>query len=99
MVAQLSQQAVQQLGAPVSTQSQIQDIQTQAKDRRNELLEQKIQVLEQIKQFQGMELGQEVEQGQVDNFFYVKQGDHLIRRMQIEVLLRDGVIEEIRGEL
>lgn len=103
MIGELSKETIQIVGVENSTiaesQAQIQDIQMQANDRRNELMEQKIQVLEQLKEIQGLELGDEVEQGQVDNFFYAKQGDHLIRRMQVEVLLRDGVIEEIRGEL
>jgi hypothetical protein len=42
---------------------------------------------------------QQVEQGQIDSFFYIKQGDNLISKMQVEVLLRDGVIEDIKGEL
>lgn len=103
MIKDLSERAIQVVGAENSTiaesQAQIKSIQVQANDRRNELMEQKIQVLEQLKEIQGLELGGEVDQGQVENFFYAKQGDHLIRRMQVEVLLRDGVIEDIRGEL
>ena len=44
-------------------------------------------------------MDQEVTQGQVESFFRVSQGDNLIKKMQVEILLRDGVIEEIRGEL
>ncbi|MCG8367125.1 MAG: YlqD family protein, partial [Pseudanabaenales cyanobacterium] len=32
-------------------------------------------------------------------FFQVAVGDNLIRKMQVEILVRDGVVEEIRGEL
>ncbi|NJR55649.1 MAG: hypothetical protein HC768_14415 [Acaryochloris sp. CRU_2_0] len=103
MVGELSQQTVQLLGVDGSTiaetQSQIQDIQIQAGDRKSELLDQKSQVLAQLSQVRSLELGQEVEQGQVDSFFYAKVGDHLIRKLQGEILLRDGVIEEIRGDL
>lgn len=103
MVGELSKRAVQIIGLENSgiaeTQSQIQDIQMHASERKTELLEQKTQVLAQLKQVQDLELGEEVEQGQVDNFFYAKQGDHLIHKMQVEVLLRNGMIEEIRGEL
>jgi hypothetical protein len=71
----------------------------QAGDRKDELLDQKNQILQQMTQVQALELGQEVEQGQVDSFFYAKLGDHLIRKMQVEIVLRDGVLEEIRGDL
>ncbi|QUY45577.1 YlqD family protein [Acaryochloris marina] len=102
MVGELSHHTVQihpEGSSIAQTQAQIQDIQTQANERKGELLEQKTQVLQQLEQIETLELGEEVEQGQVDNFFYAKQGDHLIRKMQIEVVIRDGVIEEIRGEL
>lgn len=103
MVGELSQHTIQIVGADNSAiaeaQAQIQDIQAQASERKSELLEQKTQVLQQLEKIGTLELGEEVEQGQIDNFFYAKQGDHLIRKMQVEVVLRDGVLEEIRGEL
>jgi len=40
-----------------------------------------------------------VSQGQMDSFFYVKQGDNLLNKLQVEVLLEDGIVREIRGEL
>lgn len=48
---------------------------------------------------QVLELEQEVSQGQIESVFYAGVGDNLIEKMQVEVLLRDGVIEEIRGNL
>ncbi|NJM68057.1 MAG: hypothetical protein HC851_21510 [Acaryochloris sp. RU_4_1] len=102
MIRDLQRQTVQIIGVggtSAETQAQIQNIQRQGGDRKNELLDQKNLILDQLNQVQGLELEQEVEQGQIDSFFYIKQGDHLIRKMQIEVLLRDGVIEEIRGDL
>ncbi|MGR3274697.1 YlqD family protein [Acaryochloris sp. 'Moss Beach'] len=103
MIGELKKQTIQIIGAEGSTseetQAQIQDIQMQANNRKSELLDQKNQVLQQLNQVQSLEMEQEVEQGQIDSFFYIKKGDHLIRRMQVEVLLRDGVVEDIRGEL
>jgi hypothetical protein len=102
MIGKLQQQSLQIVGVGGNsgeTQAQIQNIQMQAGDRKDELLDQKNQILQQMTQVQALELGQEVEQGQVDSFFHAKKGDHLIRRMQVEVLLRDGVIVEIRGDL
>lgn len=77
----------------------IQDIKAQANDQKAQLLQQKNVILQQLDQVQRLEMGQEVDQGQVDNFFYVTKGDNLIQKMQVEILLRNGVIEEIRGTL
>lgn len=82
-----------------SIQAQLNDVQVQVNNQRSELLERKNQALQQLQQLQLLELNQEVNQGQIDSFFQVHQGDNLIQKMQVEVLLRDGVIEEIRGEL
>jgi len=82
-----------------SIQAQLNDVQVQVNNQRSELLEQKNQALQQLQQVQLLELNQEVNQGQIDSFFQVQQGDNLIQKMQVEILLRDGVIEEIRGEL
>lgn len=90
----------QLLGQPSDAlNAQIQDLQSQANARKSELLDQKNQVLQQLNQVQMLEMEQEVEQGQIDNFFYIQKGDHLIRRMQVEIVLRDGVVEDIRGEV
>ncbi|NJK40316.1 MAG: hypothetical protein HC934_01195 [Acaryochloridaceae cyanobacterium SU_2_1] len=103
MISELKKQSVQIIGVEASTQdptqAQIQDLQLQANNRKSEFLDQKNQILQQLNQVQGLEFEQEVEQGQIDSFFYIKKGDHLIRRMQVEILLRDGVVEDIRGDL
>jgi hypothetical protein len=44
-----------------------------------------------------LELDQEVQQGQIDSIFRVETGDNLIEKMQVEILLRDGIVEAIRG--
>jgi Skp family chaperone for outer membrane proteins len=90
----------QMIGQPSDVlNAQMQDLQAQANARKSELLEQKNQILQQLNQVQLVEMEQEVEQGQIDNFFHLKKGDHLIRKMQVEVVIRDGVVEDIRGEL
>ena len=78
---------------------QIDNIQIQVNQKKSELLEQKNQILQQLQQVQLLELDQEVNQGQIESFFRVETGDNLIKKMQVEVLLRDGVIEAIRGEV
>ncbi len=81
------------------TVQQIDNIQIQVNQKKSELLEQKNQILQQLQQVQLLELDQEVNQGQIESFFRVETGDNLIKKMQVEVLLRDGVIEDIRGEV
>ncbi|NEO61694.1 MAG: hypothetical protein F6J98_15145, partial [Moorea sp. SIO4G2] len=41
----------------------------------------------------------EVSQGQLESFFRVEEGDNLVKKMNVEILLRDGVIQEIRGDI
>lgn len=78
---------------------QISNVQNKLNQDKSKLLQQKNQILQQLQQVQTLELNKEVSQGQMEGFFEVNVGDNLIRRMQVEILLRDGVIEEIRGEL
>ncbi|WP_399370592.1 YlqD family protein [Thermosynechococcus sp. HN-54] len=85
--------------APDVINARIQDVQGQANNQKAQLLQQKNLILQQLDQVQRLQMGQEVDQGQVDNFFYVTKGDNLIQKMQVEILLRNGVIEEIRGTL
>jgi len=67
--------------------------------RKSELLEQKNQNLQQLQQVQVLDLEQEVSQGQIDGTFTVALGENLIQKMQVEILLRDGIVEEIRGDI
>ena len=66
---------------------------------KGQLLQQKNQILQQLQQVQTLELNKEVSQGLIEGFFKVGVGDNMVRKMQMEILLRDGVIEEIRGEV
>lgn len=96
-VAEIQKRSVQPPG-PQTTQ-QIDQVQAQVSQQKNKLLEQKNQMLQQLNQVQTLELDREVEQGQIDSFFRIEKGDNLIKKMRVEILLRDGVVEEIRGEL
>ncbi|MBE9116423.1 YlqD family protein [Lusitaniella coriacea LEGE 07157] len=89
---------IQKQNPPQSSQ-QIESVNTQVNQKRSELLEQKNQFLQQLQQVQLLELEQEVPQGQLDSFFRVEVGDNLVKKMNVEVLVRDGVVEEIRGEI
>jgi hypothetical protein len=96
-IAELQKQSLQPPG-PQAAQ-QIENIQMQVNQKKSELLEQKNQQLQQLQQVQMLELDQEVNQGQMESYFRVQLGDNLIRKMNVEILLRDGVVEEIRGDI
>lgn len=81
------------------TLQQIENIQGQINQKKSELLEQKNQSLQNLQQVQFLELDQEVNQFQMESFFHVEPGDNLINKLQVEVVLRDGVVEEIRGDI
>jgi ABC-type transporter Mla MlaB component len=78
---------------------QLRELEAQVGQKKSEILARKTQVLQQLQQAQLMEMDQEVSQGQIEGFFRVETGDNLIRKMQVEILLRDGEIVEIRGDL
>jgi hypothetical protein len=81
------------------TLQQMENVKMQFNQRKSELLEQKNVLLQQLQQVQTLENEQEVNQGQMVSVFKLQKGDNLIQKMQVEILLRDGIVEEIRGEL
>ena len=78
---------------------QVENIQGQVNQKKAEMLEKKNQFLQQLQQIQLLELNQEVIQTQMESFFRLEQGDNLVKKLNVEVVLRDGVVEEIRGEV
>jgi DNA anti-recombination protein RmuC len=96
-IAEIQKQSLQPLGTQVS--QQIESIQIQVNQKKSELLEEKNQQLQQLQQVQMLELDQEVSQGTIESFFRVELGDNLVRKMNVEILLRDGIVEEIRGDI
>lgn len=81
------------------TIQQIENVQLQVNQKKSELLEQKNQMLQNLQQVQLLELDEEVNQFQLESFFRIELGDNLISKMQVEVVLRDGIVEEIRGDI
>ncbi len=96
-IAEIQKQSVSPPG-PETTQ-QIDNIQLQVNQKKSEFLERKNQFLQQMQQVQTVELEQEVTQGQLESFFRVEKGENLVKKLNVEVVIRDGVIEEIRGEI
>jgi F0F1-type ATP synthase membrane subunit b/b' len=78
-------------------QEQVGSVQQQVAAKRAELEQQQRQVLEQQRQVRELEMEQIVEQGQLESFCEVGVGDNLVEKLQIAVLVRDGVIEAIEG--
>ncbi|WP_216901073.1 YlqD family protein [Synechococcus sp. CCY 9618] len=78
-------------------QEQVGSVQQQVAAKRAEFEEQKRQVLEQQRQVRELEMEQVVEQGQIESFCDVQVGDNLVQKLQVSVLVRDGVIEAIEG--
>ena len=80
-------------------QEQVASIQQQVAAKRAELDEQKRQMLEQQRQVRELEMEQIVDQGQLESFCQVQVGDNLVEKLQVAIVVRDGVIEAIEGSL
>ena len=78
-------------------QEQVGQIQQQVAGKRNELEEQKRNLLQQQKQVRELKLDDIVEQGQVDSFCEVSVGDDLIKKMQVSITVKDGIIQSIEN--
>ena len=78
-------------------QEQVASVQEQVAAKRAELEEQKRQLLEQQRQVRDLEMEAIVEQGQLESFTDVRVGDNLVEKLQVALLVRDGVIEAIEG--
>ncbi len=76
-------------------QEQVAQVQQQVAAKRAELEEQKRNLLQQQTQVRELEMEQIVEQGQIESYCELKVGDSLISKMQVSVLVRDGIVEAI----
>ncbi len=79
-------------------QEQVAQVQQQVAAKRSELEEQKRNLLQQQAQVRELEMEQVVEQGQIDSFCDLKVGDNLVSKMQVSLLVRDGVVESINQD-
>ena len=97
VLTDMQKQSIQPPGP--DTLQQMEGVKMQFNQGKSELLEQKNQVLQQLQQVQTLSIEQQVDQGQVVSNFAIQVGDNLISKMNVEILLRDGVVEEIRGDI
>ena len=79
-------------------QEQVSQVQQQVSAKRSELEEQKRNLLQQQTQVRDFEMEQIVDQGQIESFCDLKVGDNLVKKMQVSLLVRDGVVESIDQE-
>lgn len=76
-------------------QEQVSQVQQQVAAKRNEIEEQKRNLLQQQSQVRELKMDEIVDQGQVDSFCDVIVGDNLIEKMQVSIIVKDGVIQSI----
>ena len=76
-------------------QEQVSNVQQQVATKRNEIEEQKRNLLQQQSQVRELKMDEVVDQGQVDSFCDVSVGDNLIQKMQVSITVKDGVIQSI----
>jgi uncharacterized protein (DUF342 family) len=76
-------------------QEQVSQVQQQVAAKRNEIEEQKRNLLQQQSQVRELKMDEIVDQGQVDSFCDVTVGDNLIEKMQVSITVKDGVIHSI----
>ena len=76
-------------------QEQVSQVQQQVAAKRNEIEEQKRNLLQQQSQVRELKMDEIVDQGQVDSFCDVTVGDNLIEKMQVSITVKDGAIQSI----
>ena len=76
-------------------QEQVSQVQQQVASKRTEIEEQKRNLLQQQSQVRELKMDEIVDQGQVDSFCDVTVGDNLIEKMQVSIIVKDGVIQSI----
>lgn len=76
---------------------QINQIKQQVENERAKLNNYKQQLLEQLKAVSKLNLGEEVVQGTIDGPMDIKVGDSFENLNKVEVVIKDGVVVEIRG--
>ena len=93
MVDEIRRQSANPLDPRV--QDQVASVQQQVAAKRAELEEQKRTLLEQQRQVRELEMEQIVEQGQLESFTDIQVGDNLVEKLQVAIVVRDGVVEAI----
>ena len=93
VVEQVRRQSANPLDPRV--QEQVANIQQQVAGKRSELEEQKRNLLQQQAQVRELEMDQIVEQGQLESTCELKVGDNLVQKMQVSIVVKDGVVQSM----
>ena len=93
VVEQVRRQSANPLDPRV--QEQVANIQQQVAGKRSELEEQKRNLLQQQAQVRELEMEQIVEQGQLESTCELKVGDNLVKKMQVSIVVKDGVVQSM----
>ena len=93
VVSNIRTQSVNPLDPRV--QEQVGQIQQQVAAKRIEFEEQKRNLLQQQNQVRDLKMDDIVDQGQIDSFCDVSVGDNLIKKMQVSITVKDGIIQSI----
>ncbi len=79
-------------------QEQVAQVQQQVAGKRSELEEQKRNLLNNQSQVRELKMEEIVDQGQIESFCELSVGDNLVNKMNVSVLVRDGVVEAIEQQ-
>ena len=93
VVEQVRRQSANPLDPRV--QEQVANIQQQVAGKRNELEEQKRNLLQHQAQVRELEMDAIVEQGQLESSCELKVGDNLVQKMQVSIVVKDGVVQSM----
>jgi len=77
-------------------QEQVAQVQQQVAGKRSELEEQKRNLLQNQSQVRELNMDEIVDQGQIESFCDLDIGDNLVSKMQVSILVRDGIVEDIK---
>jgi hypothetical protein len=78
---------------------EIENIKAQIQEQRERIKGQKADLLAKLDMIGKLDIGSEFIQGTVDNFVDVKVGDHIYAKLaNPQVIIKDGLVQEIRGE-
>ncbi len=79
-------------------QEKIAEVQQSVAAKRYELEEQKRNLLQNQAQVRELDMEEIVEQGQIESFCDISVGENLVKKMQVSLVVRDGVIESINQD-
>lgn len=94
-----AKRAVSDLEKQSPAPGQMENLKLQIDEERQRLLVAKNELLQRMNMISQLELNTEFPQGMLDNYVTVNVGDNLYEKLSnTEVILKDGVVVEIRGQ-